>query len=322
MSQTIKLSGDALFGIAPHLLTAGQRALLPSQVRLGRISSNLGRPKVRLQHHFSEEVLTSAPPSALNRRDLVAAVIAKMYRNDLEGDCVIAALLKLLGLLSALDSDSGGTLLATDQEAHAQYVSICGPNDQGCVVDSVLDYASKRGMTLAGKSYPIDGFVHYDWTDQLLTQAAIYVMGGTLIGFNLPAAWQNSSVWDVTSSRIVGGHCVLPVDYGPDGVTVASWGRLYLITWRAWQSRRYIEEAQAVLAPKWYGRDQIASAVGFNVGRLKQALGLIGQGQVPPLDPPAPPPPPPPPPAGFMIPAKGNYECGVDGNGALTITYQ
>lgn len=322
---TIELSGKALVGIAPHLLTAEQRAALPVQVKLGRIRPPVPPKVVRLDHHLYAQSMTAPPPTTTNRRDKAAQALARMYMNNVLGCCVWASYLHFLGLTSANDSDSAGMVQATDPEVQQQYVAVCGPGDRGCVITDVLDYARSHGVTAGGKVYRLDGYVSVDWTNQLEVQTAIYLFGAIKLGFNLPQAWQSANVWDVTNTPIVGGHDVPIVDVTPDGPIIASWGRLYLMTWRALQSPRFVEEAYVMLDPTWYGKDQQASACGLDVAGLKADLATIGQGQVPPIpDPnPTPPPTPPPPPApgSFNLPASGTYTMGVTTGGKVKMTF-
>src|SRR6185295_3554411 len=123
-------------------------------------------------------------------------------------------------------------------------------------------------------------------------------------------AWTQNDVWDVTNSGIVGGHDVTPIDYDSKGVYVASWGRIYLITWAAWTSRKWLDEYYASLAPLWYGNDQVAPC-GLKVDELRTDLDKIGNGIIPDITPPPPPPPPvPTPPVPYAITLGGDLPAG------------
>lgn len=137
----------------------------------------------------------------------------------------------------------------------------------------------------------IDGYVPVNWMNKTLWQATQFLYGATKIGFLVPSDWLNKSVWDVSDSEIVGGHGVTPVGYNDKGVLVSSWGRVYLMTWPAFLSKRYMDEAYAMLAFYWYNTDQIAPNK-FGVETLKTNLSKISQGIVPDLTPPTPPQPP------------------------------
>ncbi len=267
---------------------------------LGRI-----RPKSRPQvlafaHYFDASLLTTPPPAVVDYSAKAMASLSRMYRNDVEGDCVIAGKLHQLGLWSGNDADSGGIVLATDAEAHAQYVGICGPGDRGCSITAVLNYQKANGLVAGGKAYKIDGYVSVDWRNKLEVQVALYLFGSLSFGVNLPQAWADSpegGLWDVTNTQIVGGHDVSAVGYNATGVVIATWGGLRTITWAAMASSRWLEECYAVLAPLWYGSDKVAPC-GVNAAKLAADLQLLGGGTIPPIDPepiPVPPVPPTPP---------------------------
>lgn len=294
---TITLADDALVGVEPRLMTVQEAASLPTTVRLGRVRPAARAMCPRLGDFWKAEVAAANVPTSTNRRARAAASLARVYRNNVEGCCVVSGKMHLLGLWSGNDADHDGPalVLASDDEVHAQYVGVCGPGDQGCVITQVLDYMRVQGMLAGGIRYKIDGYVSCDWRNIELVKTAIYAFGGLTIGINLPDAWTRAAVWDVTTTRIVGGHDVSVIDFSPDGVYVSSWGRIYLITWRAFTSTRWLEECYVPLAPLWYGNDRLAPS-GIDVAGLQGMLSMISHGQVPPLPDPVPPPVPVPPP--------------------------
>ncbi len=301
-TQTVTLTDDALFGVGPRVRAL---ASLPQTVRLGRIHPAALAPVPELYRYFDPSKMTAPPPASTNRRARAADSMAQMYLNDRYGCCVISGKAHALGLWSANDSDSGGVIIASDKEIEQQYFGICGPGDNGCVITQVLDVMRTRGFMAGGRVHKIDGYCRVDNRNKPLTQAAIYLFGATTIGIDLPNAWTNQSVWDVTSSRTVGGHDVTPVDYDEKGVYVSSWGRIYLMTWAAYQSRQWVKEVYVMLAPAWYGNDQLAPG-GIRVEKLKADLAKFQQGGVPDIDPPNPgpgpgPTPPTPGPSGEVV---------------------
>lgn len=322
--ESVLLTGSAVHGILPSdpaqaNVARTAASSLPLEVKLGRIRPKQKPRVLRLSDYFDAAKVHTPPPPSINRRDKAKASIGRMYLNDQYGDCVVAGKAHALGLWSANDSDSGGEVLGTDREILDQYHRWCGPGDNGCVITEVLDAIRDGGMTMNGRRYAIDGYVECDWTNKTLVQLAQYLFGATTIGIDLPADWTRSDVWDVTNSSIVGGHDVTPIDYDERGVYVSSWGRIYLITWPAFTSRRWLSEMYVMLSPTWYGSDKLAPS-GFDVTRLKAAIDAIGSGTLPDIDPPAPPPPPGPPGAGYriVIPAglpAGDYTVGGAGPG-------
>lgn len=275
--------------VPTFILPDGQRRAL------GRI-----RPKSRplaLRLSTYHNPAATPPPAVVDYSAKALPAIARVYLNDTYGDCVIAGKMHQLGIWSGNDSDSGGLVTATDQEVEQQYVGICGPGDQGCVITDVLDYFQKQGLQAGGKTYTIDGYVAVDWQNQLEVQVALYLFGSLTLGINLPGDWLNTSdggVWQPTNSRIVGGHDVCAVGYNTLGVVICTWGGLRTITWPAFQSTRWLEECYAQLAPLWYNDDRLAPC-GIDADTLQADLTKLGSGTIPPIDPtPAPPPPLPP----------------------------
>jgi hypothetical protein len=157
-------------------------------------------------------------------------------------------------------------------------------------------------IPLGGVLHRIDGYVAVDWTrwDEMLV--ALYLFGSIKLGINLPEAWTQNDVWDVTGSRIVGGHDVPCVKAEVDGITIASWARLYKITKAAFTSRRWLSEAYSVLSPDWYAAAQRAPNL-IDAAALRADLAKLGGGTIPDIDPgPAPPAPPEPPPGPGPVP--------------------
>jgi hypothetical protein len=241
--------------------------------RLGRLNKT-----VEFDHYKGEVFCATVPNSTLITR--------RNGRVLVSSNCVIASKMHALGVWSG--NESGNVVLATDQEVHQQYQGICGPGDNGCIITAVLDVMRSRGLQAGGKLYKIDGYVACDWTDALQVKVAIAIFGASTIGINLPEAWTRDAVWDVTNTKIVGGHDVSPIDFDQDGVFVSSWGRVYKITWRAFTSRVWLEEMYVMLAPLWYEKDQVAPS-GIRVETLKADLAKIGRGETPDVGPSPPP---------------------------------
>lgn len=303
---TVTLTGEAIYGLTSGTVADYQhRALLeqlPQTVRLGRLTPK-ARPQTLRLEAFVDLVKTVPKPS-VDWYTKARESITRMYLNDRYGCCVFSGKAHNLGVWSANDPDSaeGKTVLCTDQEISDQYFAYTGGRDDGAVIFQVLDYMVSKGFLASGKRYKLSGYVSADWRSKELTQVGIDLFGGGCIGVMLPQAWSSDAVWDVTNTRIVGGHDVSPVGYGAnvlgttaDGVVVSSWGRLYLITWRAWTSTNWLDEL-FFCVPEflWTGLDQRAPS-GVDFGKLKEALKMIGGGTIPPLPDPIPPVPPVPP---------------------------
>lgn len=307
--DTVQLTGDGATGLVVSPQHRAFVSALPLTVRLGRNAPRVRRPMLRLEQFVGPE---AKPPATLDYYTKAASSIARMYKNDQYGCCVFSGKGHNLGVWSANDPDSfsGQTVLCTDKEITDQYFAYTGGQDNGAVIAEVLDYMVTTGFTAAGKKYKLKGWCAFDWRNKELTQTALALGGAISIGFSVPNSWMNSSVWDYGPTDFAGGHDVSPCGYGKpaaiqttkEGVIVASWGRLYLFTWDAWLSTRYIDEAYFMVPDfLWTGTDGVAP-IGVNLSGLVTAMNTIRGGGIPPLpdpippDPPTPPVPPVPPP--------------------------
>jgi hypothetical protein len=290
---TVTLSGPALAGVAPALTPAHLRALPAQTVRLGRIEPKARRPVLRLANYLRAGY--TLPPLPVDYAAKAMSSLSRMYLNDTYGDCVVASAYHQVGLWTG--NESGTPVVGSDQEVLSMYHTICGPGDNGCVITDVLDYARDHGLPFNGQAHRIDGYVAVDWTNWDEVLVALFLVGSIKLGINLPEEWTSAAVWDVTDSPIVGGHDVPCVKADADGITIASWARLYKITRAAFMSRKWLSEAYAVLSPDWYARAQRAPNL-IDAATLRADLAKLGSGQIPDIDhDPPPPPPPPPPPA-------------------------
>jgi hypothetical protein len=262
-------------------------------VKLGRVAPRGVPLALSLADYLAPAVAPPATTGDRRKKPDVAAALARMYLNDQEGDCVVASCYHKLGLWAG--TDGRPAVQVPDSLVHQMYQQLkAGPGDSGCVITDVLDYWRSSGLPVGnGQVEKIDGYVRVDNTRADQVKAGAYLFGAVKLGIDLPQAWLNSAVWDVTNSPVVGGHDVPIVDYDEKGVYVASWARIYLITWRAFTSRNWVKEAYVPLAPAWYGPDKLAPS-GVDADRLRADLAKLGGGEVPDVAPPVSPPPVPP----------------------------
>lgn len=234
------------------------------------------------------------PPVIVDWMAKAAASLSHMYLNDQLGDCVIAGKYHAVGIWTG--NETGTAVTGTDAEVKAAYTSICGPGDNGCNIVAVLDAFKTSGLKFNGVTHKISDYVSIDWTNQLLVQVALEVFGTITLGINLPQAWLDApegGTWDVTTSQIVGGHDVTAGGYDATGVWVSTWGGKRKITWKAFLSKQWIEEAEVPLSPDWYSNGNLAPN-GIDGKTLAIDLAALGNGVVPPIGPPSPTPPVPP----------------------------
>jgi hypothetical protein len=300
--ESVELTGPALYGALQQIPISvprgpgGRKALT---VKLGRRKGEAPENVPKLAAFLGER--KGKPiPSSVDWGKKAAKSLSQMYANDREGCCVISGKGHHIGVWTSNDADSGGEVVGTNQEILSQYHTICGPGDNGCYIPAVLDVMMRKGLTLGGKPHKIAGYCSVDWKNREQLQTAIHLFGGVTFGINLPAAWTSAAIWDVTDTRIVGGHDVAAVNYDTRGVYVSSWGRVYLMTWAACADRRFVEECYVLLGEDWTGNDKLA-ANGVDVTGLQKAFDVLRGGGTPDIpdgpEPPPPPPPGPPPPA-------------------------
>lgn len=247
------------------------------------------RPAVRPTAPRLSAYMGAAPANLPAQVDYLNAAamesIKRYFLNDSLGCCVISDLAHRIGVHSA--NESGAAVIPTDAEVNKVY-RYFSPRDTGCVISQVLNYYRDTGLQLGGKVRKIDGYVSVDWRNPDLLKAAILLFGNVQIGFALPQEWYKSadkSAWDVTSTRIVGGHDVGGFAYDEDGVTIATWAGTRKFLWKALGSTRYVSECYSVVAPEWYEKDGV-SATGLDVAALKADLARLGDGSLPPIAPP------------------------------------
>lgn len=304
-AATLTLTGNAVSGVdepRPARLASGEE---PKQtVKLGRAPMPDDAKAMIPPLPMKAGPVAAPPASTGSRRSKATSVLKRMYLNDRMGCCVISGKYHQLGFTSAVD---GGPEIEVPDATIAQQYNLlkAGRGDTGCIITDVLRYYQRNGIPANGVSHKLDGWVAVNArsTDQL--KAAIYLFGTVTLGVDLPQAWTSSAVWDVTNSRIVGGHDVAAVDYDDQGVYVSSWGKVYRVTWAAMTNGRYVKECYAQLHAGWTGSDRLAPS-GVNDAQLKLDLDVIRNGGVPDhgdTPPPGPTPPvdPPIPAAGFVI---------------------
>lgn len=273
----------------------------------------------RLSQHADLAKLAAAMPDRCDWSEKGKDVLARMYRNDRYGCCVISSLTHGLGFMTA--SDVGKGVQAADSEIESMYFGWCGGGDNGCYMSAVSELHQKVGILAGGKRYKSRGSASVDHTNKELVKGAIYYGGGVRMGFTVPSGWMgvpNGGTWDVKNATggSVGGHEVYCYGYTPDGVLLSTWGGWRLMTWAAFTSSRWVDEVYVTLTSDWYGADGMAPN-GIDVKGLEAAFAAIAGGDVPNVDPtPVPPGPTPPPPPTPPAPGKG-----FTGSTVVTKTY-
>lgn len=258
------------------------------KVRLGRKPPDLDKKTLRFDYFLERGASGLVLPKTLNvgADPAVQKVLDEMYENDQLGCCVISEKAHKCGVNHAQDNKGKPPRIATSREIVDQYHRICGGGDNGCNITRVLDDIVAKRFKVGGEVFDLDGYVQVDNTVEL-AKAGIYFTGQMTLGVDLPSAWTGGNkVWDVTTSRIVGGHDVGIFDWDDDKEIfyVSSWGAIYEMTFKAFTSTKWVGETYACLGPDWYGDDRLSPA-GFMADELKKDLELLKQGRIPEIPP-------------------------------------
>jgi hypothetical protein len=207
----------------------------------------LHAPKLSM---FMAASYPASPPSV----DWTSAAITVLYDiegNDTHGDCVEAEDAHYIGVLTG----NAGTIYAyTDAQTLADYSAITGFNpsdpstDQGTDPVASMNYRVTTGYADGSKDA---GWVMVDATSQAEVEYAINTFGNIKMWFGIPDSIVNAIpqsggfVWDVSAGapNQNNGHCIGGYGFNPtsgmvvgvtaQGVIIATWGMLGVITWAA-----------------------------------------------------------------------------------------
>lgn len=233
----------------------------------------------------------SPPPSSVDWLQGVPSW--PMYKNDLLGDCTVAAAAHFIGEWTS-DSSHNEALLAdpaivTAYSAVSGYDPNTGANDNGAVELDVLNYWRNTGVG----GHRIAAYVSLNVANHDQIKQAINLFGGVYIGVNMPISAQSQvgSIWTVTTGPDSapgswGGHAVNVGAYNASGLTCITWGASQRMTWAWWD--KYVEEAYAIVSPDFFtgGKDP----QGFDMTTLQADLVAVHNNQPTPApsSPPAP----------------------------------
>lgn len=184
-----------------------------------------------------------------------------MLCNDRLGCCVIAGMMHLAmqqraaaGLAVAVPSD--GDVIAA-YSAIGGYVPGDPTTDCGCNMLDALNYWRRQGLTFGGIKHQITAFAAVKLHDPAELASALWLFGGTLDGYALPASVQGQPAWIAPHGKLRGrtapgswgGHCVEDPYDGRGSLEVISWGGKVPVDYGFRDA--YCDESYVVFTPEW-----------------------------------------------------------------------
>lgn len=202
--------------------------------KMGRKRPVSRGPRFRLKNYCLQSL--PPPPAICDYTVAAAPALAEMYDNDQLGDCVIAGIGHVVGVLTG---NAGKPFIIPDADIISLYSAIGGyvpgnpATDQGCDEVTALNYWENNGAA----GHKIAGWMSVDATNQLESRTALYLFENLYLGVELPDAWINpvpqgpGFVWDVAGDpNPNNGHCFIAAGYDNAGFTIDTWGMLGTLT--------------------------------------------------------------------------------------------
>jgi hypothetical protein len=204
--------------------------------KLGRRRPVARCPRFSLHNYLMRGL--AAPPTACDYSKPAATALAKVYENDTLGDCVIAGMAHVVGVLTG---NAGRPYLYTNEQIIGLYSAIGGyvpgkpSTDNGCDEQTALNYWENNGAP-AGE-HRIAGWLSVNAADPTEYRTALWLFENLYFGLELPDKWVNPMpaepgfTWDAAGPPDPNnGHCVAGVGYSAQGVSIDTWGMIGLLT--------------------------------------------------------------------------------------------
>lgn len=246
--------------------------------KLGRRPNDASKPRLKLGRF-----LTETAPTYPENRDYISNVASwPMYLNDRIGDCTCATVGHIIQEVTTYGQ--GNTVTITDNDVLRAYEAVSGynpstgANDDGAVIQDVLNYWRKTGIG----GYKIMAFAEVDYRNSDELFAALNLFGTLYLGINFPSNGFDQidagQPWDyVPGASIEGGHAINAgyYDVSDKMWKVITWGQVQPMTQAFWD--HYVEEAWVVITPEWFDA-QGNSPTGINMYTLgKQFEQMTGE---------------------------------------------
>ena len=254
--------------------------------KLGRRRPVARCPRLKLRNYLYKAL--PAPPPGKDYSPAAAAALSQVYLNDQLGDCVIAGVQHVDGVLTG--NAGGPPVIFDDANTKWLYGKIGGyvdgddSTDAGCDEQTALSWWQQNGLTADGM-HKIAGWAAVDGGNRDECATALWLFENLIFGVELPTAWINPMpsasdfTWDVAGdANPDNGHCFVGVGYSALGVTIDTWGMLGTITWAA--VAKYATTAGQGELYTALGADAISAATatapsGFDLSQLRADLDSI-----------------------------------------------
>lgn len=257
------------------------------------------RPTVQATKFKLKDYLGTALPPAPDCDYAAAAgeALGQMYGNATYGDCVIACMGHLFGVLRENAGDNRS--IFSDGEIINEYSKCCGyvpgdpDSDQGCDTQSTLATILQSGFKGHRKSngekvrmsHRISGWLQVDGTNKEEVRQAQYLFENLVFGIELPDAWiepfpsASGFTWDVAGPPDPeNGHCVCGVGSNSTGVGIATWAMVGIMTYAAvaeYTAPKHGGELYVILSEDIINRAQQKSPAGLNWEQLQTDLAAL-----------------------------------------------
>jgi len=204
--------------------------------RMGRRRPLARCPRFSLRNYLMKDL--SPPPASCDYSAKAGKALSQLYLNDKLGDCVIAGIGHVVGVLTA---GAGNQFVYSDDQILQLYEAIGGyvpnhPNtDDGCDEQTALNYWQHHGAPSG--TLKIAGWVAVNGADPNEYRTALWLFENLYFGLELPDKWVSPMptrpgfTWDVAGPpNPDNGHCVVGAGYSNKGVKICTWGMLGTLT--------------------------------------------------------------------------------------------
>jgi len=274
-----------------------QNVAVKTLVQLSGKTFRFGRRKLRFRPHSLSlrnylKLSLPSPPLSVDYTPLASRTLADIYGNDQLGDCVIACIGHILGVLTA---NANQEVPLSLNQIIKLYSAIGGyvpgdPNtDNGAVPTDALNYIEKVGYEILPE-HKIAGYLAVNSDDPVECRIAIWLFENLMYGVDLPDGWVNPMpsgsgfIWDYAGAPDPqNGHCFGGFGYNPSGIKIDTWGMIGTCTDQA--TKFYCSpgnqgELYTALSIDLVKRATLKAPSGFDWSQLVADFDAIGHGKI------------------------------------------